>query len=103
MLAWRAERLVGVALGKTFSDGTGWVSQVAVARDQQGRGIGSALLTEAFRRRLGAGATQIGLGVSAANPHALRLYQRLGLEIDREWMAYRPVDWPAPAGDTLHG
>ena len=91
MLAWRAGRLVGVALGKTFSDGTGWASQVAVARDQQGRGIGSALLTEAFRRRLSAGATQIGLGVSAANPDALRLYQRLGLEIDREWMAYRPV------------
>jgi len=92
VLAWRTERLVGVALGKTFSDGMGWVSQVAVARDQQGRGIGSALLTEAFQRRLSAGATQIGLGVSAANPDALRLYQRLGLEIDREWMAYRPVD-----------
>ncbi|MFI5049739.1 MAG: GNAT family N-acetyltransferase [Gaiellales bacterium] len=91
VLAWRAGRLVGVALGTTFSDGTGWVSQLAVVRDQQGRGIGSALLTEAFQRRLGAGATQVGLGVSAANPHALRLYQRLGLEIDREWMAYRPT------------
>jgi ribosomal protein S18 acetylase RimI-like enzyme len=91
VLAWQSERLVGVALGKTFSDGMGWVSQVAVARDQQGRGIGSALLTDAFQRRLDAGATQLGLGVSAANPHALRLYQRLGLEIDREWMAYRPA------------
>ena len=91
VLAWRAGRLVGVALGTTFSDGTGWVSQVAVVRDQQGRGIGSALLTEAFKRRLDTGATQVGLGVSAENPHALRLYRRLGLEIDREWMAYRPT------------
>jgi GNAT superfamily N-acetyltransferase len=89
VLAWHSERLVGVALGKTFSGGMGWVSQLAVAPDQQGRGLGSALLAEALRRRLDGGATQLGLGVSAANPDALRLYERLGFRIDREWMAFR--------------
>jgi len=88
VLAWRGNRLVGVALGRTFSDGTGWVSQVAVSRDQQGQGVGRALIIEAFRRRLAGGATRLGLGVSAANQDALRLYLRLGLAIDREWMLH---------------
>ena len=89
VLAWHDGRLVGVALGKTFSDGTGWVSQLAVASDHRGRGLGTALLAEAFARRLAGGAVRLGLGVSAANPDALRMYLGLGLEIDREWMAYR--------------
>jgi ribosomal protein S18 acetylase RimI-like enzyme len=89
VLACQGGRLVGVALGKTFSDGTGWVAQVAVPRDQQGKGLGRALLAEAFSRRVAAGATQLGLGVSAVNVDALRLYQSLGLEIDREWRRYR--------------
>jgi GNAT superfamily N-acetyltransferase len=89
VLAWHDGRLVGVALGKTFSDGTGWIAQLAVPSDQQGRGLGTALLTEAFGRRIAGGAVRLGLGVSAANPDALRMYLKLGLEIDREWMAYR--------------
>lgn len=90
VLARADGRLVGAALGKIFSDGTGWVAQLAVHRDQQGRGLGSALLAEAFARRVAAGATQLGLGVSATNASALRLYERIGLTIDREWMVHRP-------------
>lgn len=90
VLARQDGRLVGVALGKIFSDGTGWVAQLAVRRDQQGRGLGTALLAEAFARRVAAGATQLGLGVSATNAGALRLYERMGLTIDREWMVHRP-------------
>ena len=63
VLAWRDGAVVGAALGKTFSDGTGWVSQVAVRPDQRGRGLGRALLLEAFGRRLASGATRLGLGV----------------------------------------
>lgn len=96
VLAWRDGRLVGVALGKTFSDGTGWVAQVAVSRDQQGRGLGRALLAEAFSRRIAAGATRLGLGVSAANADALRLYESIGLEIDREWLLHRPAAAAGP-------
>jgi GNAT superfamily N-acetyltransferase len=91
VLAWRGDELVGVALGKTFSDATGWVAQVAVRPDQQGRGLGRALILEAFGRRAASGATRLGLGVSAANGDALRLYESIGLEIDREWMLYQPA------------
>lgn len=93
VLAWQDGRLVGVALGKTFSDGMGWISQLAVPRDLRGRGLGSALLAEALRRRLDGGASQLGLGVSAANPSALRLYEGVGFAIDREWMAYRAPEY----------
>ncbi|HYN75634.1 MAG TPA: GNAT family N-acetyltransferase, partial [Candidatus Limnocylindria bacterium] len=90
VLAWQDGRLVGVALGRIFSDGTGWVSQVAVPRDLRRRGLGRALILEAFGRRMAAGATGLGLGVSAANVDALRLYLDLGLGVDREWMVFAP-------------
>lgn len=90
VLAWQDGALVGVALGKVFSDGTGWVSQLAVATPARGQGLGRALLLEALRRRVQAGATQLGLSVSAANANALRLYLDVGLEVQREWRQHLP-------------
>jgi ribosomal protein S18 acetylase RimI-like enzyme len=101
VLAWRDTELVGVALGKIFSDGTGWVAQLAVPAERQRQGLGRALLLEAFRRRVAAGATRLGLGVSAENAHALGLYLGIGLTIDREWRKYRPVrPTSGPAADA---
>ncbi|GAA4345214.1 GNAT family N-acetyltransferase [Angustibacter luteus] len=91
VLALEGDRLVGVALGRTFSDGTGWVSQLAVPAPDRGRGLGRALLLEALRRQVDAGAQRLGLGVSAQNPDALRLYLDIGLVVDREWRSYRPA------------
>lgn len=88
VLAWVGDDLAGVAIGKTFSDGSGWVAQLAVADEHKGRGLGRALMLEAFRRRVEAGAVRVGLGVSADNPDALRLYLSVGLVIDREWRRY---------------
>jgi ribosomal protein S18 acetylase RimI-like enzyme len=90
VLAWRGEQLIGAAMGRTFSDGTGWVSQLAVATGERGRGLGRALLLEALRRRRAGGATALGLSVQADNRGALGLYLDVGLAIDREWMEYRP-------------
>lgn len=90
VLAWVGDDLAGVAIGKTFSDGSGWIAQLAVAHEHKGRGLGRALILEAFRHRVAGGATQLGLGVSADNPDALRLYLSVGLEIDREWRHFAP-------------
>ena len=90
VLAWVGDDLAGVAIGKTFSDGSGWIAQLAVAHEHKGRGLGRALILEAFARRVAGGATQLGLGVSADNPDALRLYLSVGLEIDREWRHFAP-------------
>jgi GNAT superfamily N-acetyltransferase len=88
VLAWLNGRLVGVALTTIFSDQMGWVPQLAVSPDLQRQGLGSALLADALQRLVTAGATRLGLGVTAANPDALRLYERLGFSIDREWQAF---------------
>ena len=89
VLAWRDGALVGAALGRIFSDGAGWVAQLAVARSARRQGLGRALLLEAFRRHVAAGATKLGLSVQAGNRAALDLYLGVGLAIDREWLIYR--------------
>lgn len=88
VIAWRGERIVGVAMGRTWDDGTGWVAQLATAKDERGRGLGRAMLLEALRRRVAAGATSLGLSVQASNERALKLYLDAGLKIDREFRTY---------------
>ncbi len=91
VLAWRDGRLVGVSMGRIFSDGAGWVSQLAVAKSERGRGLGRALLLESLRRRVAAGATLLGLSVQAANRGAIGLYLDVGPRpIDREWQHCTP-------------
>jgi len=89
VIAWRGDRVVGVAMGRTWDDGTGWISQLAPAVDERGRGLGRAMLLEALRRKVAAGATSLGLGVQAENKGALNLYLGVGLEIDREFRTYQ--------------
>ncbi len=91
VLAWRDDRLVGAAVTRLWEDGTGWVSQLATARDERGTGLGRALLVEALTRQVAAGATTLGLSVFAENRTALGLYHSVGLGIDREWMEYTPA------------
>jgi ribosomal protein S18 acetylase RimI-like enzyme len=90
VLAYRGAQLIGAAIGRTFSDGMGYVSQLAVAMPERGKGLGRALLLEAFDRRAAAGANALGLSVMVTNRDALRLYESLGLRVDREWMTYAP-------------
>ncbi|KQX69566.1 N-acetyltransferase [Angustibacter sp. Root456] len=103
VLAWRGEELVGAALGKIFSDGSGWVAQLAVPQELQKQGIGRALLLEAFRRRVAGGAKRLGLGVSAENSHALGLYLGVGLQVDREWRKYRPASSAGATSERVAG
>jgi ribosomal protein S18 acetylase RimI-like enzyme len=98
VVACRGERIVGVAMGRTWDDGTGWISQLATAKDERGRGIGRAMLLEALRRRIAAGATSLGLSVQAANRAALQMYLAAGLKIDREFRTYKAPDRFADGG-----
>jgi ribosomal protein S18 acetylase RimI-like enzyme len=88
LLAVRDDRLVGAALPRLFSDGTGWIAQLAVARAERGRGIGRALLLAGLDVLTRGGATKLGLGVLGENRSALRLYQDVGLRLDREWQTF---------------
>ena len=90
VLARRDGVPVGVATGRIFSDGIGYVQQLAVARAERRQGLGRSLLLAGLGRRLAAGATRLGLSVSAANAGALTLYRSVGLRIDREWRHLAP-------------
>ena len=97
VLAVEGEELVGVAMCRIWDDGTGWVSQLAVARAHRARGIGRALLLTALRRLRDDGATSLGLSVNAENRGALGLYQRVGLTVHREWLTYEVTPSATPS------
>lgn len=78
--------VAGVALCRRFAETVGWVSQIAVGRADQGRGLGRALLVEACRRLGATGVDVIGLHVEAVNATALGLYRSVGFDIAREWV-----------------
>ena len=78
--------IVGCALGRTFTGGVGWVSQLGVARSARGLGLGRAILIEACRRLSRKRTEVIGLGVEAENANALGLYRSVGFEVTREWL-----------------
>ena len=62
--------------------GVGWVSRLFTAREWRGRGIGAALLADAFGRFWRAGRKSVGLGVDAqSNTGAERLYERAGMYV----------------------
>jgi ribosomal protein S18 acetylase RimI-like enzyme len=71
--------------GRLLDSGRGWISTLAVARSDRGRGIGRALLLHAFADLQRAGARGLTLAVEAENESALELYRSVGLEVEREW------------------
>jgi mycothiol synthase len=65
------------------------VDTLAVRRSWRGRGLGSALLTHAFRELYGRGLRRIALNVDAENPTgATRLYERAGMRVGQQYATY---------------
>lgn len=81
--ARRGGELVGCAVhGMRLSKGH--VAQLAVLPGERGTGLGRALLLESFRRDAARGLPTT-LTVDGRNATALRLYQGVGMIIDREY------------------
>jgi mycothiol synthase len=87
-LACRDRRPVGWVSGRLLESGRGYISTLAVATSERGRGLGRALLVRAFSDLQAAGANGLALDVEAQNEGALGLYRSLGLEVKREWRIY---------------
>jgi ribosomal protein S18 acetylase RimI-like enzyme len=87
-LARRDGRPVGWVAGRLLDSGRGYISTLAVATSERGRGLGRALLLHAFADLQLAGAHGLALGVEAENETALGLYRSVDLEIEREWRIY---------------
>ena len=79
LVAERAGRIVGYA-GLMCIRPIADVQTIAVVPEQEGKGIGSALLTELIRESLLRRAEDVLLEVRADNPRAQQLYRRYGFE-----------------------
>ncbi len=94
-LAFSADaRLCGMILTSVVSDRVAHITQLCVAPDLHGQGIGRHLLThglESLRQRGFQAAT---LTVTAANAGAVRLYERIGFSTLSTFPAFA---WNAPA------
>ena len=87
-VARREGRPVGWVLGRVYSDGRGWVEQLAVARSARRQGLGRALMLHSLAELRSLGATSLATGVQGANENAIGLYRDIGFELQREWRVY---------------
>lgn len=73
----------------------GFVTQVMVAPEFQGRGVGTRLLAECEAECLGQGMETLGLEVHRDNHGARRLYERCGFSVcgrtDAGWLMEKPL------------
>ena len=88
LLAEEGEQLAGVALCRRRPDG-GWVNTLGVRRPWRQRGLGEALLRQAFRELYLRGERSVGLGVDAQSlTGATRLYERAGMHVTMQFARY---------------
>jgi len=88
ILAVEREEVVGGVVSMMVSDAA-WVRELCVRPAWRGRGIGTALLSSAFADLSRRGVAEVRLNVDAENETgATRLYERAGMTIRRQWLAY---------------
>ena len=74
----------------------GYVAQLAVRRDERGRGLARALLVDAFSAARAHGASRFELSTDSRTG-ALGLYRKVGMEVTHTWVN-RAVPLEEPAG-----
>jgi GNAT superfamily N-acetyltransferase len=82
-----AEDGAGVPVGACFlilASDTGYVDQIAVRRDQRGKGVARALLVDAFQRARERGARKSELATDSRTG-ALGLYEHVGMKVTQTW------------------
>jgi mycothiol synthase len=86
--------MVGFQLTRRWQgESVGYVDVLGVHPEHRGRGLGAALLLDAFARFAAVGLREAQLGVASDNPRALRLYERVGMHPRFQVDVYeRPVE-----------
>lgn len=91
-VAMDGEKMAGIALCRLEASGdhdAGWVDTLAVHKDYRKHGVGLALLLHSFNELYQRGQRKVQLGVDAGNlTGALRLYQRAGMSVKRQFDHY---------------
>ena len=93
--------IAGVCLCK-ITGGKGWVASVGVRQPWRARGVGLALLRDAFGVYWGRGVREIGLSVDAESlTGAPRLYARAGMHVAKNFTIYRKILRPGAELATI--
>src|SRR4051794_32288040 len=88
---WQLRAVVdpdGATVGACFTvvaDAVGYVAQLAVRRDQRGRGLARALIVDAFTAARDHGASRFELSTDSRTG-ALGLYERVGMRVTQTWV-----------------
>ncbi|MCR5557196.1 MAG: tRNA (adenosine(37)-N6)-threonylcarbamoyltransferase complex dimerization subunit type 1 TsaB [Butyrivibrio sp.] len=96
LVAVKAGRIVGLCGVQNIS-GEGEVTNVSVARDCRGEGIGYKMVKQLLERGAGLGIKDYTLEVRAANEPAIHLYERLGFKSE----GVRPGFYDEPKDDAV--
>lgn len=81
-LAYDGAEIAGATLCRVREAGLGWINQVAVRRPWRKRGLGMALLRQAFHVFYQRGLPRVGLGVDGQSlTGAQHLYERAGMQV----------------------
>lgn len=96
LVAEREGRAVGFLLTRRWIEApVAYIDLLAVHPEEQGRGVGSALLSTGFAAFAAAGLAEAQLGVASDNPRAVDLYERLGMTPKFQVDTYeRPIVGP---------
>jgi mycothiol synthase len=91
-VAMDGDQMVGISICRPIDDedpDCGWVNELGVLRPWRQHGIGYALLKHSFAAFYDAGRKRAGLGVDSQNlTGALRLYERAGMHVARQFDQY---------------
>lgn len=80
--------LCGISLASLVAPGTGHITQICVAPELQNAGVGRALLSHSLEELRRQGCHEVSLTVTADNLPAVRLYQKMGFRVLKEFAAH---------------
>lgn len=83
-----SRKLAGILALTSVRAGTAHIPQIAIAREFQGCGLGSAMMERSFQALSKRGFHEVSLTVTESNAGALRLYERLGFKTFRTFGAF---------------
>ena len=81
-------QLAGILALTAVRPATAHIPQIAVAREFQGKGLGAAMMDDAFNSLAEEADREVSLTVTDVNFGAVRLYERLGFETFRTFGAF---------------
>jgi ribosomal protein S18 acetylase RimI-like enzyme len=85
--------LAGLSLASVVNDRTGHITQICVAPEFRGTGLGYELMRRSLLRLMHAGCRRVSLTVTSSNVEAIRLYEQMGFKKMRQFHAYVWEGW----------